>query len=127
MPLASLANLQWYGPASLAVVDDAIAEEDVQPGAYNNIRSVEDAASGAVILMTRVRSMELNDDAVSDAAGAMKQVSSIRFASDVGAAPSATAIAQEVWGQSLAAFATAGTAGDQLKKALTVAKFLGLK
>ena len=128
MPLASLANLHWNGPASLAVVDDSPAEEAVAPKAYGNIRNGgDDAASGAVIAMTRVRSMELNDDSVSDAQGYLKQVSSIRFGDDVGASPSADAIAQAVWGQALAAFTTAGSAGDQLGKALTIGKFLGLK
>ncbi len=127
MPLASLANLQWNGPASMSVVDDSASEEDVQPAAYNNIRSAEDAVSGAVIAMTRVRSMELADDTISDAQGYLKQISSIRFTEDVGASPSAAAIAQEVWGQQLAAFATSGTAGDQVRKLLTTAKFLGLK
>ncbi len=127
MPLASLANLQWNGPASLAVVDDTPAEEAVTPKAYNNIRGAEDAASGAVVAMTRVRSMELNDDSISDAQGYMKQVSSIRFGEDVGASPSADAIAQSVWGQLLTAFNETGSAGKQVKDLLTVGKFLGLK
>ena len=94
MPLASLANLHWNGPASLAAVDDAAAEEAVTPKAYGNLRTGEDAVSGAEIAMTRVRSMELADDATSDAQGYLKQVSSIRFGDDVGAQPSAAAIAR---------------------------------
>ena len=119
MPLASLANLHWNGPASLAAVDDAAAEEAVTPKAYGNLRTGEDAVSGAEIAMTRVRSMELADDATSDAQGYLKQVSSIRFGDDVGAQPSAAAIAQAVWGQALAAFTETGTAGNAARQSIT--------
>jgi len=129
MPLASLANLQWYGPASLAVVDDAVSEEfGSSLKAWGAIRSVDDAISTETVSMTRGRNMSLFDDAISEDLGSsMKQSSAIRFLEDVGDRPSAEAIAQAVWGQALAAFTTTGSAGDQLKKALTTGKFLGLK
>ncbi len=141
MPIAALSTLQWYGPAVLVVVDDAVSEDlGGSLKAWGAIRSTDDAVSTETVGMTRGRNISLFDDAQSeDLGGSLKQNSAIRFLEDVGDRPSPEAIAQAVWGALAAGLNAAGTMGEKLNdaggaadpwddaRALTVAKFLGLK
>jgi hypothetical protein len=155
MPLATLANLHWNGPASAAAIDVVSVEETVA------IRGWSSPSLDLQILITDdVRSTRLVDRPidtqilVTGDGGSPKGRARINVTADVAASPSAYDIAQAVHAQQLGGFNTAGSAGKLLRdaggsgnpwaaelssnttpgtfgsliqKLLTVGKFLGLK
>jgi hypothetical protein len=155
MPIASLANLQWNGPASAALVDQT--EVLIDLGASGLASGVPNTQ---IVVLDDVRSTRLVDRPIETTivvdgdGGSPKGRARVLFVADVAASPSAYDIAQAVHAQNLSGFNTVGSAGKYLKdaggagnpwnaeiasnnvegtfgwfiqKLLTVGKFLGLK
>lgn len=155
MPIASLANLQWNGPASGAAIGQVLTDFQFDASGLASANAIATisvvTSSAATRLVDRPATTQI---VVSADGGAPKGRARIAVTADVAATPTAYDIAQAVHAQNLAGFNTTGTAGKYLKdaggagnpwnadlasnnspgtfgefvqKLLTVAKFLGLK
>ena len=118
MPLASLANLQWNGPASASMVDAVDVDESVSASGKASA-----AVNTQITVLDSVRSTRLVDRpastqvSVTGDGGTPKGKARVIFTSDVAASPSAYDIAQAVWQAQAAGFNTAGTMGEKLNDA----------
>lgn len=155
MPISSLANLQWNGPASAALVEQIDIDESLSASGL-----ASSAMQTQVVVQDSVKSTRLVDRPIDTQitvlgdGGSPKGRARVNFVADVAASPSAYDIAQAVHAQNLSGFNTTGSAGKALKdassagnpwsaelstnntpgtfgafiqKLLTLGKFLGLK
>ena len=155
MPIASLANLQWNGTASAAMVDFVSTDEDV--AAKLNLRA---NSTTTVIVLDSVKATRLFGQPFSDQVvvtvtiAAPKKTMRVNMVANVAAQPTAFDVAQAIGAMQLAGFTAAGSAGKAwqdagsagnpwsadlssnntdgtfgafVQKLLTFAKFLGFK
>jgi hypothetical protein len=118
MPIASLANLQWNGKASMAFVDQVETDEDVAfkkwaTIAYQTLVDVDESFK-----TTRLRGQPFNTQIVVEATFAPpRKWAQVKWVTDIAAAPTAFDIAQAVWAQQLSGFTESGSTGKALQDA----------
>jgi hypothetical protein len=116
MPLASLSNLQWNGPASFSLVDTSTATDSLTLSAYGRIPLTVTVAATDQIRATILKGLFLTVlSAATDSITGARAAARVALVVDVAAQPTATDIAQAVWGSLTTINATDGTMARAMK------------
>jgi hypothetical protein len=122
MPLASLSNLQWNGPASFAMVDTSTATDELTLSAFNRVPIVVTSTATDQIRATILKGLFLTVlAAATDSITGARAKARVALLVDVAAQPTASDIAQAVWGASTAINATDGTMARAMKLMSSIA------
>lgn len=124
MPLASLANLHWNGPASMAVQLTAGASSVAGLGGVARTQATTTATASIILARaTRLRNSPGTASGVATVVVASpKAEGRLGATMNVGAQPSASAIASALWGTSPDGFTSGGDFAEVLKLLLAVAR-----
>ena len=116
MPLASLANLQWNGPAAGAVVSSSVASSTISVKAWGTADAI---ASGVGQVTNADATRLVNSPCTVQGVGLLASADVIAdgkpsMVVSIGARPSAFDIAQSVWLSDAASLNATGTTGNKL-------------